>query len=161
MAEASDIIDSGRIPRTIECEVSDEMVDSLLPGDLVTVSGIVKRAATDESVKQNSMYSLYIDVNSITKVRSVSNAVETDNAEQNKQGEGDAFSICDLQCIQQISREPDLFNQLVNSLCPSIFGHEIVKGHFFLSLCCKKMNRSETSNSWITALSIWWKAAVS
>lgn len=127
--ESSDIIDSGRIPRTIECDLSDEMVDSLVPGDVVTVAGIVKRSATEESVKQSSMYSLYIDVNAITKVRSLSSTVDVDegNAEQNTK-DGFAFSTRDLQCIQQISREPDLFNQLVNSLCPSIFGHEIVKG---------------------------------
>ena len=80
-------------------------------------------------VKQSSMYSLYIDVNSITKVRTVSNAIDVDldAAEQNTK-DGFNFTTRDLQCIQQISKESNLFNQLVNSLCPSIFGHEIVKG---------------------------------
>lgn len=34
--------DAGRVPRTIECELTDELVDAGVPGDVVTVSGIVK-----------------------------------------------------------------------------------------------------------------------
>lgn len=34
--------DAGRVPRTIECELTDDMVDAGVPGDVVTVTGIVK-----------------------------------------------------------------------------------------------------------------------
>jgi hypothetical protein len=39
--------DPGRIPRTIECELLQDLVDSVVPGDLVTVSGIVKSVHTE------------------------------------------------------------------------------------------------------------------
>lgn len=34
--------ESGRIPRTIECELTQDLVDSCVPGDMVTITGVVK-----------------------------------------------------------------------------------------------------------------------
>lgn len=34
--------DAGRVPRTIECELTGDLVDSGVPGDVVTVSGTIK-----------------------------------------------------------------------------------------------------------------------
>ena len=45
---ADDQIDSGRIPRTVECELTLDLVDMVVPGDMVSICGIVKVLATDE-----------------------------------------------------------------------------------------------------------------
>ena len=34
--------EGGRVPRTVECEVKEDLVDVCVPGDLITVTGIVK-----------------------------------------------------------------------------------------------------------------------
>ncbi len=34
--------ESGRIPRTIECELAQDLVDSCVPGDMVTITGVIK-----------------------------------------------------------------------------------------------------------------------
>lgn len=34
--------EGGRIPRTVDCEAREDLVDSCVPGDLVTITGIVK-----------------------------------------------------------------------------------------------------------------------
>lgn len=41
--------EEGRMPRTVECELTEDLVDTCLPGDVVTVCGIVKatNSATD------------------------------------------------------------------------------------------------------------------
>ena len=44
------------------------------------------------------------------------------------------FTDKDLQFISKVVNEPELFKCLVNSLCPTIFGHEIVKAGLLLSL---------------------------
>ncbi len=41
-------IDSGRVPRTIECELIRDLVDTVVPGDVVLVSGILKVLAADD-----------------------------------------------------------------------------------------------------------------
>lgn len=40
--------EAGRIPRTIECELVHDLVDSCVPGDTVTVTGIVKVSNAEE-----------------------------------------------------------------------------------------------------------------
>ena len=64
------------------------------------------------------MFQLYIDGNSL---------------DSNKQMEGGKmesieFSTKDMYGILDISSQKDPFKLIVNSLCPSIYGHELVKG---------------------------------
>ena len=40
--------EAGRIPRTIEVEFTSDLVDSCVPGDMVTVTAIVKATGTNE-----------------------------------------------------------------------------------------------------------------
>lgn len=44
--------EAGRIPRTIECELVQDLVDSCVPGDMVTITGVVKVASTEEGEVQ-------------------------------------------------------------------------------------------------------------
>lgn len=37
----------GRIPQTIECELTNDLVNSAIPGDVVVVSGVVKLTVDD------------------------------------------------------------------------------------------------------------------
>lgn len=33
--------EEGRVPRTVECELMEDLVDTCIPGDVVTVTGII------------------------------------------------------------------------------------------------------------------------
>lgn len=61
---------------------------------------------------------MYIDGNSIV------------NSRQNDKGQVDMlqFTPQDLKMINDVANMEDTFHLLVNSICPSIYGHEIVKG---------------------------------
>ncbi|KAI8840963.1 DNA replication licensing factor MCM8 [Chytriomyces cf. hyalinus JEL632] len=134
--------DSGRIPRTVECEMTDELVDLVVPGDVVCVSGVVKVLETQEGKykqKGASMYYLYISVNSLVKASSSSDGDDEGDDEGGEAGftkDGMSFTRKDLYGIRQIHEVggDELFPLLVNSLCPAIFGHEIVKAGLLLAL---------------------------
>lgn len=34
--------EEGRVPRTVECELTQDLVDVCIPGDVVTVTGIIR-----------------------------------------------------------------------------------------------------------------------
>lgn len=34
--------EEGRVPRTVECELTEDLVDACIPGDIVTVIGIIR-----------------------------------------------------------------------------------------------------------------------
>eukprot|EP00002_Diphylleia_rotans_P024947 TRINITY_DN4927_c0_g1_i6.p1 TRINITY_DN4927_c0_g1~~TRINITY_DN4927_c0_g1_i6.p1 ORF type:complete len:712 (-),score=116.81 TRINITY_DN4927_c0_g1_i6:41-2176(-) len=119
--------EAGRMPRNIECELTEDLVDSCVPGDMVTVSGIVKVVSTDGDSgrsKTRSLFLLYID------------AVSVVNSKQVEEGKMELlqFSTKDLHGIREIAHDPNSFRLVVNSVCPSIFGHELVKAGLVLSL---------------------------
>ncbi|XP_060580099.1 DNA helicase MCM8-like [Ruditapes philippinarum] len=103
-------------------------VDSCVPGDIVTVSGVVKVNSVDEGRGKNKdkcMFLLYVHANSVN------------NTKGNKSGsEGLAmdFTMKELYGIEMIHSEENLFRLLVGSLCPSIYGHELVKAGLVLGL---------------------------
>ena len=130
--------EAGRVPRTIEIEVSRDIVDRCIPGDQISLTGIVKVINSDQYAgrrkknMQQQLFVLYIDANSI---------------QNNRKSENDSsisleFSFKDLQAIKKIYKEPNLFHLITNSLCPTIYGHEVVKAGLILSLFggCQKFS---------------------
>ncbi|KAM5246056.1 DNA helicase MCM8 isoform 2-T2 [Ctenodactylus gundi] len=110
--------EAGRIPRTIECELVHDLVDSCVPGDTVTVTGIVKVSNAEEA-------------NSVSNSKGQKTETSEDNC---KHGTLMEFSLKDFYAIQEIQAEENLFKLIVNSLCPVIFGHELVKAGLALAL---------------------------
>ena len=121
--------DIGRIPRTIECELTEDLVDSCIPGDIASFTGIVKAVRADISNshtdKNKSLYLLYLDV------KSINNSVGKENGEK---ADVMSFSVQDFQAIQEIALQTDVFCDVVNSFCPSIYGQELVKAGIILAI---------------------------
>ena len=68
--------EDGRMPRTIECELTDDLVDKCIPGDEIAISGIVKVVSTDgdggHRGKNKCLFLLYIEANSISNSKKAS-----------------------------------------------------------------------------------------
>ncbi|KAJ1789076.1 DNA replication licensing factor mcm8, partial [Coemansia sp. RSA 2399] len=135
--------DPGRVPRSIDAELLNDLVDSVVPGDVVTCTGVVKIMLSDEGKgkgRPNTLYILYLDAVAISKVGggggseggASSTAVSPEDEMTTK--DGIHFSSKDLQFIREVYKEPRLFRLLVNSFCPGIFGHEMVKAGIMLAL---------------------------
>jgi DNA helicase MCM8 len=63
-------VENGRIPRAIECELTEDLADTCTPGDLITVNGILKvltqeTSGLGRSSKDKTTHVVFIDVNSI------------------------------------------------------------------------------------------------
>jgi DNA helicase MCM8 len=125
--------DSGRVPRTFEVELMNDEVDTCVPGDIVNVTGIVKTIAVDadrpgarfgNKNQKKAVYYSYIAANAVQ------------NSKQSDSGKLDMlqFTLKDLYGIQRIVSQRQLFPLLCQSLCPSIFGNEMVKAGLLLSL---------------------------
>ncbi|RZC35205.1 DNA helicase MCM8 [Asbolus verrucosus] len=126
----NDEYEMGRVPRTLECELTEDLVNSCVPGDDITITGVIKvsnNAETCKKKQQNGVFLLYLDVISV---------INNKNQTQGAYGASEriTFNITDYYAIQKIHAEPQLFRFLVQSLCPTIYGHEVVKAGLLLAL---------------------------
>ncbi|RDD46487.1 DNA helicase MCM8 [Trichoplax sp. H2] len=127
------IRESGRVPRTVECELIGNIVSSCVPGDLVNVVGIVKIISSDEGRNKNKdkcMYLLYINVNHLENFSSKKKSLRS----LNPINDNAAFSMKELFGISEIHGAENPFRLIVGSICPSIYGHEMVKAGLALAL---------------------------
>lgn len=118
----------GQIPKTIEVDLAHDLVDVVCPGDDITVTGIM-RVRTQErggfgksKGSEAGIHKYYIF--GITIV-SNKNTIAERNLDFNER---------ELDLVKSISKEPNIFKLFVHSLCPRIFGHEMVKAGLLLSL---------------------------
>ncbi|XP_021891507.1 probable DNA helicase MCM8 isoform X2 [Carica papaya] len=139
--------EEGRVPRTVECELTNDIVDVCVPGDVVTVTGIIKVINNYMDIgggkskgKNQGFYYLYIEAVSVKNSKSQSTAEDLQDPSSNPQSREmvDLFSFSprDLEFIVKFSEEygTDKFRQILQSICPSIYGHELVKAGITLAL---------------------------
>ncbi|XP_073062916.1 probable DNA helicase MCM8 isoform X1 [Primulina eburnea] len=137
--------EEGRVPRTVECELTEDLVDACVPGDVVTVIGIIRVINSYMDIgggkskgKNQALYYLYVEVVSIrnSKSQSLTEDVQNANAKNIERFDLYSFSPRDLEFIVKFSEEhgSDVFRQILQSICPSIYGHELVKAGITLSL---------------------------
>ncbi|RCV17352.1 hypothetical protein SETIT_3G213500v2 [Setaria italica] len=137
---SADNHEEGRVPRTIECELTEDLVDCCIPGEIVTVTGIVKVlnnmdvGGGKSRSKNQGLYYLYLEAVSVRNLKTCAVSDE----------EIRARGICDFQSNTERDRDfavnykkehgADVFRQILQSFCPSIYGHELVKAGITLAL---------------------------
>lgn len=159
---SDDTSDCGRIPRTLECELLDDLVETVSPGENIVVSGTLHVLDSEESIdhyycllniifnifyldntKNSASYSLTMSVNSIRGGKKSSN--QTDSGTEDVKSSS-LFTVQERELIQGIAGKKNSFKLLVDSLCPDIFGHEIIKAGLLLALFRGRENAMVRSN---------------
>nr|AID55114.1 DNA replication licensing factor [Cocos nucifera] len=139
--------EEGRVPRTVECELTEDLVDSCIPGDVVTVTGIINVINNYMDVgggksknKNQGLYYLYLEAVSVSNSKSQADSEDfpltNSETRANMLSDFHAFLPRDLEFIVKFSEEhgSDIFRQILQSFCPSIYGHELVKAGITLAL---------------------------
>ena len=118
----------GRVPRTVEVELLDELADCCVPGDALQVCGIVKSVEVAAegagafrgaaSNKPRCMYLLYIEAVSAENTKA--HAGGGTDAGGERADAGLALSAADLHGIADVAAEPNLLQLLsLHSARPS------------------------------------------
>ncbi|XP_021730627.1 probable DNA helicase MCM8 [Chenopodium quinoa] len=138
--------EEGRVPRTVECELTEDLVDVCIPGDVVTVTGIIRQinnymdlGGGKSKSKYQGLYYLYMESVSVTNSKSQTIPEDSEYPTADARAEMSdlySFSPRDLEFIVKFREEhgPDVFRQMIQSICPSIYGHELVKAGITLAL---------------------------
>ncbi len=116
LQEPLENLSGGEEPKQILVVMEDDLVDSLTPGDIVKITGIMK-TVRDEKTKRfkNYIYGNYIE------------PLEQEFEELKISDE-------DEEEIKRLAADPDVYNKIINSTAPSIQGYREVKEAIALQL---------------------------
>ncbi|XP_069395002.1 DNA helicase MCM8 [Paralichthys olivaceus] len=129
--------ETGRIPRTVECHLTSDLCDSCVPGDAITVTGIVRvtNDGTSRGNKDQCMFLLYLDATSVSNTKGQqSKSGQGSRGSLEDRSAGEEFTLKELYAIQEIQSQPHLLRLITHSLCPVIYGHLLVKAALALTL---------------------------
>ncbi len=124
--ESSESMQGGEQPKRLSVFVREDMVEPKMekkttPGSKVKVIGILKEVPlTAKSGGQLTRYDLALETNSIE-------AVEQTYDDISITGE-------DEQRIKELANDVNVYQKLVNSIAPSVYGHDEIKGALVLQL---------------------------
>jgi DNA replication licensing factor MCM2 len=122
LQETPGSVPPGRVPRQKEVFLTDDLIDSVRPGEEIEVTGIFQQQQ-DFSLTMKSgfpVFSTNLLANHIRKREDASSA--------SNMTEGDIRKILEL------SRDPKIGDRIVQSMAPSIFGHDNCKMALAMSL---------------------------
>jgi replicative DNA helicase Mcm len=104
--ERPEDVPGGQMPRSIEVELSEDLVDTARPGDRVSIVGIVRLQQTSS---KSPLFDLYIEANSIRVSEKELEEVSITREDEEK--------------IKELARDPWIRERIISSIAPSIYGH--------------------------------------
>ncbi len=112
--ESTEGLRGGEQPQRIEVLVEDDITGNVLPGDVVNIVGVLKITdlkpkATNLRVRDTYIYGISMETNQDNKYDA------TDLSEE------------DISEILELSRDPNIITNILNSIAPEIYGMEDVK----------------------------------
>jgi DNA replication licensing factor MCM2 len=121
LQEAPGSVLPGRVPRTKTVILSDDLIDGCRPGEHVDITGIYTHAF-DYKLTYNTGFPVF-------STHIVANYVHS-HTEQRIQD----LTEQDIRDIQQLAKDPRIAARIVQSMAPSIYGHDHCKLALALSL---------------------------
>jgi replicative DNA helicase Mcm len=110
----------GRMPRSVDCVIHDDIVDRAQAGNRVNITGILKTQQETTYRGLKTTFHIYIEVNHV-ELREK----EVEEIEISKEDEEE---------IKKLAAEPFICEKIVSSIAPAIYGYEDVKEAIALQL---------------------------
>lgn len=131
LQESPDDMPAGQTPYTVLLYACADLVDTVQPGDRVTVTGIYRANPVRVNPKQRSVKAVYrthVDVVHFRKVDTKRLHDIDDDTQELK------FTPERIDELKRLSRMPDIYERLAHSLAPSIYSYEDMKKGVLLQL---------------------------
>jgi DNA replication licensing factor MCM4 len=129
--ETPDEVPAGQTPASVVTFCFDDLVDAVKPGDRVEVTGVHRaqpRKVNPKISKVKSVYKTYVDVIHFRRITGMdANKKDDDVANESRTGMSVRFTEERIKELQDLSKSPDIYNQLTTSLAPSIWELDDVK----------------------------------
>ena len=118
LQEMPEKVPAGLLSRSIEVILQDDLVDQTKPGDRIQINGVL-RPLVGGATFSSGTFRTVIVATSVTQVQAQTEA---------------NLTVDEIKSIKRMSKREDLVNLLVQSMAPSVFGHNDVKKGCILQL---------------------------
>ncbi|MFC6722530.1 LAGLIDADG family homing endonuclease [Halobacteriaceae archaeon SHR40] len=111
--ESPEGLRGGETPQSIDVHIEDDITGEVTPGDHVTATGILNLEQQGNDREKSAMFDVYMEGLSIE--------VEDEQFEEMDISEDDKKEIVEL------SNTPNIYEEMVGAIAPSIYGYEMEK----------------------------------
>jgi DNA replication licensing factor MCM2 len=122
LQESPGSVPAGRLPRSKEVLLLNDLVDAVRPGEEVVVTGVYEHSFDpSQNAKQGfPVYSTVIIANHVAKKGEAYTAARLTDEDRNE--------------IRSLARDPRIGERIIKSIAPSIYGHENIKRAIALAM---------------------------
>jgi len=124
--EAPESLEGGEQPKRISVFLKEDLVEPKMekkttPGSKIRIAGIIKEIPIiSRTGAQSTRYDISVEANHIEPMQETFEDIEVNKEEEEK--------------IIQLARDPRIYEKLINSIAPSVLGHEDVKEALILQM---------------------------
>ncbi|GAB6879381.1 hypothetical protein JCM17823_16550 [Halorubrum gandharaense] len=118
--ESPEGLRGGETPQSLDVDIVDDITGNVTPGDHVTAVGVLHIEQVEQGNEKSAIFDLYMD--------GVSIRIEDEEFEDMD------ITDADKQEIIELSNRPDIYDAMVESLAPAIYGYEEEKLAMVLQL---------------------------
>ncbi len=115
--EPLELLRGGEQAKKMELWIEDDLTNRIVPGDKVEMTGILN---LHNPKGRGAIYDKFLDINSITQVQKEFENIKFTEEEENK--------------IKELANDPKIYDKIVASIAPSIYGHSEIKEAIALQL---------------------------
>uniref|UniRef100_A0A0N4WV79 DNA replication licensing factor MCM4 n=1 Tax=Haemonchus placei TaxID=6290 RepID=A0A0N4WV79_HAEPC len=120
LQESPDDMPAGQTPHTVTVFVHGHLVESVQPGDRVTLTGIFRVQAVKVNPRQRNLMAVYrTNIDALHFRKTDSSRLHQDN--------GESLTDERIEQIRNLSKRPDIIDALSHAIAPSIYEHNDVK----------------------------------
>ncbi len=120
LQESPEELRGGELPQVIDVHLEDDLTGVVSPGDRVIITGILRSYQRSSKFGKTPFFDIYLEGNSL----------------EQKEEEFEEIKITeeDERRIMELKNQPDIYDKLIKSIAPSIYGYEEIKEAMVLQL---------------------------
>jgi len=128
LQELPEDLPPGQLPHYLDVTVKQDLVDNARPGDRIVLTGIIRieqERMSGVSKNESPLYRLRLDGNNVEFLGGKGDKVS-------RRIEREEISPEEEKMISALSKNPDIYDRLIESYAPHITGHEVIKESILL-----------------------------
>ncbi|WP_227133851.1 LAGLIDADG family homing endonuclease [Halorubellus salinus] len=118
--ESPEGLRGGETPQAIDVQIEDDITGNVTPGDHVAATGILRLEQQGSDQDKSAVFDVYMD--------GVSVVIDEEDFEDME------ITDADKEAIYELSNNPDIYEKMVASVAPSIYGYDEEKLSMILQL---------------------------